>query len=340
MLSALSGDSTPAASTPSAAPDLANFVMPEPPAPGAQPAPVPAPTTAPAASTPPSKPSLAKALSARKLDRDLTGIPEDKRALFEQMSNEAFLELAPAYREYLNLSPHKDKLSKLPELEKERDEALKTRWADHPESYTLTEDYRKSMASLSRVSEIEAVFEEAMVTIQDPAARTVEIVAKENGELVRKAVPITPEVRRQVMFEYNGAKEAKNRLTKELESVKTKHGESHRSYVSGIENFHEKLFGEHKQLLGDKPLEHLKQFPAALRAKPEGKLLASALTLLDMAAEALTNMQQKSAATTAHGAAVADAPPGRETMLPTTAKPKGMYSKEEYERARQMGYIP
>ncbi len=342
MLSALTGDGG-SPSTPTQTAEPAEFQIPEPPSPGQQPPAVPSADPAQrqqAAATEPQKPALARAL-AKKLERDFTGLSDEDRKVFESMSNEAYTKLFPIYKEYMQLAPHKDKLAKLPDLEKERDEALKARWSDHPESYTLNEDYRKAQGQLELVSQIEEVFEDAMVTLQDPAARSVTIVVMgENGKLQRKEVPITPEVRRQVLMEYNGAKEARSKVQATLNETKTRHADTHQKYVAGIQNLHKTLFGAYDKVLGDRPAAHLKSFPAALRARPEGQLLASALALIDIAGEALDKQQVTTAASAANATAVAGAPPSRETMLPAGTKPKNGYSAEEYENFRRNGWIP
>jgi len=348
MMAALTGEdsapSTPA--TPSGAPD--NFEIPPPPRPGATapstPAPASAPTPKPAPSTPAAPqaaptPALAQALA--KSGRTFEGLTDEEKNWFENMSKEAYGGLYPLYKEMKQLLPHKEKLAKLPDLEKERDEALRARWFDHPESYRLNEEYSTTMQKLDRVSQMEEVWREAMVTINDPSAKEVIILARDaEGNIVRQRVPITPEVRHNILFEYEGAKRAVERLTGDLEKVKATHTSAHKNYITGIEKVHEQLFGPYKDILGDAPAKHLASFPATLRARPEGKLLANALALIDMAGDALQKLQAKSAATTAHAGAVGDAPPGRDSIVPTGGKPVAKYSAAEYEEYKRRGWIP
>lgn len=272
--------------------------------------------------------------------RVFDGLPEEFHEHLKNMNRKAYEVIYPLLKELLPLRDHKDKLAKLPDLEKEVGELRDHRWADHPEAYRLTDEYQETTGHLETLTNIEQHFA-AQIDALAAGAKEVELLTVVDGQLVPQKTPVGPQTQRMLNAEYFAAQQRKSQLTQNLAVLKEKHAARWGTHKSTIGELEKTLFGQYTKMLEKPANEQLAKFPAYFRNTPEARLLANAIALVTLGGKAIQKMVAEKSAVAANKTAQTQAPPTRDGVQPIAGKAAAgqAFSMEEYKNLRSSGML-
>lgn len=270
--------------------------------------------------------------------RDYTGLDEAEKKLFANMSREAYERLYPAYLEHKELVPYKDKIPKIQEIEKARDEALAQRWYDHPNAFQLDDRYAKAQGEIQQVAGIYDHFAKQLDAV-NAGAKEVTMLDFQNGRLVQVKQPVDASTQRRLIEEMNAARSEQSKLEASLSEVKNDHSRVYGSHRQNVEKLTEQLVGKYKTILEGPAKAELEKFPAYFRKEPVAPLVANLIALVTLTGKALEKQLAQKPARDANAAAANLAPPSRDaTPAPVTGgKPK--YSAAEFKQLQEQGLV-
>lgn len=270
--------------------------------------------------------------------RDYTGLDEKERKIFANMSREAYEDLYPKYLEYKDLAPHKDKIPKITELEKARDEALAQRWFDHPNAFQLDERYSKAQDQINQVSGIYDHFARQLDAV-NAGAKEVVMLDIVNGKFVQVKQPVDASTQRRLIEEMSAAKSEQTKLEASLAEVKNDHNRVYGSHRQNVEKLTDQLVGKYKSILEKPANEELAKFPAYFRKDPVAPLVANLIALVTLTGKALEKQIAQKPARDANAAAAQLAPPTRDQVPAAVTGGKPKYSAAEFKQLQEQGLV-
>lgn len=301
--------------------------------PAAKPAAAPAPAAAP---QDPIKGIFARA----KETRDLSGLDEEEAEIFQNMAKKGYERLLPIYKEYKSLAPHKDKLSKLPELEKELTDLRSSRWYDHPNAYQLTPEYEKAQNQIAALDNVYNHFAKQLDALES-GAKTVQLLRlnPQTKQLESYEAPVDASTRRVLTEELTAARSTQQSVQSQIEALKGSHSQRYSTHRSNLENLRKTLTGEYQDVIKDRAAKELAKLPGYFQADPMGPIAADLIALVQMAGEAIAKMQAEMPGKQANAKAAQQAPPTRDGVTPSAPMPKSAYSAEEFKLLQSQGMV-
>lgn len=202
---------------------------------------------------------------------------DEERAIFSQMSNEAYNKLYPLYTEYSD-GKYVPK-TQLEEIQRQHAEATKSRWYDHPEAYQLTDDHKAMAGEVQTYNEVLQHYANQLQNIANK--RPIQMVTQDkDGRYV-----IDPD-------KYEGDASAQAAISGEiamynarLQSARDKLGQYKTSFTGKFNQIKEALGQVDKNVFGpydsnpsfkEAVKRELALFPTEIQSMPEYQLLAKA----------------------------------------------------------------
>lgn len=270
--------------------------------------------------------------------RDYTGLDDREKKIFANMSREAYDDLYPKYLEYKDLAPHKDKIPKITELEKARDEAMAQRWYDHPNAFQLDERYAKAQSHMAQTASIYDHFAKQLDAI-NAGAKEVVMLDVVNGQLVPLKQPVDASTQRRLIEEMTAAKSEHAKLEASLAEVKNEHSRVYGTHRQNVEKLTDQLVGKYKSILDKPAAEELAKFPAYFRKDPVAPLVANLIALVTMTGKALEKQLAQKPARDANASAAQLAPPTRDQVPAAVTGGKPRYSTAEFKQLQEQGLV-
>lgn len=272
--------------------DIAALLSYDAPAPAKTETTTPAPTSPPPNPTrladpaPDAKPSEEDALSVvdkaltTKKPRDYDGFDEREKGLLSKMANESYEFFAPLLRKVKGLGDL-DKISQERELtSKQIAELQKARYYDHPEAYTLAEDY-KEVANIRDVISQHLNFYADQLTKAE-SNQPVQFITKDpQGKFVlTEAIAPTPQLKTEITRRLQKLHTDSAEVERELGSLSQKYKQSFAENEKTVRTVIDQLFGKHREILKPAAEKELARFPTHLRHRPEYEGIAYALAAM------------------------------------------------------------
>lgn len=270
--------------------------------------------------------------------RDYTGLDEAEKKLFANMSREAYEKLYPTYLEHKELVQYKDKIPKITEIEKARDEALAQRWYDHPNAFQLDERYSKAQEQIGQVAGIYDHFAKQLDAV-NAGAKEVVMLDIVNGKVVQLKQPVDASTQRRLIEEMTAARSEQAKIEASLSEVKNDHNRVYGSHRQNVEKLTEQLVGKYKSILEKPASEELAKFPAYFRKEPVAPLVANLLALVNLTGKALEKQLAQKPARDANAAAATMAPPSRDQVPAAVTGGKPKYSATEFKQLQEQGLV-
>lgn len=238
--------------------------------------------------------------------------PEDIR-LFKDMSTPSYAKFYPLYLE------HK-KLKETYEADKQKyEEELQTLRGqssfDQEGAWKLTPEYEQLSSTVTRLQQ-EAVHWEDQLAAIEAGEEFTPIILNEKGEPVLgqpRAASARDKV--AVMSALNKAHTLHAQYSQNLQQYEGSYKSQHQNYLSGLQNARKQVFsGADLTKLEAAAKPKLELFPAYVRGKPEVKLLAEALVLIDGFKALIVSKNQSTTTRTIQNKIQANAGPTSETF--------------------------
>lgn len=225
--------------------------------------------------------------------RDLSNLDDEEKSIFNNMSLEAYNRLYPAYLAYRD---NKEKLEKLPTIEKELEELRNKPQHtifDHEEGYLLSPDYRNALVERNELTQIKDFWQKQLINAH-AGKESYYLVqdAKGNIDVSQTPRPATPEVLVELTERLNQSSQQVTAAAAKLATFSETHKTKHNAYTSSVQQIHNKYFGKHETILKPVADKFLAQYPAEFRGRPEAKLVAYAQAALHFAYSGQEQAQQ------------------------------------------------
>lgn len=217
---------------------------------------------------------------AQRQPRKFDGLDEREQKLFKAMSNEAYETLYPKYLKMKELGDL-DALSKEREASKKQIEELsKSRFYDHPEAFTLAQDYREISGIATTIQQHQQFYEHQLGLAEEGKPIRM-IVRDDKGKFVAgPEQPVTPQLKAHIQSTLTRLAIDARDAAGELDKIKSTYTNSFKDYEKGLDGVFQNLFGKHTDKLKEVAEKNLKTFPAHLQTRKEGQILAYAMAAM------------------------------------------------------------
>lgn len=222
------------------------------------------------------------------------GLEQDEIRLFKDMSTPAYAKLYPLYLE------HK-KLKETYETDKQKYEselnALRSQSSfDQEGAWKLTPEYEQISSTVQRLGAEADHWEQQLAAIEAGEPFTPIVLNAQGQPVLGQPQTASPMDKVKVMSALQKAHALHGQFSQNLQQFEGNYKNQHKSYLEGLQSARKTIFnGADLTKLENAAKTKLELFPAYVRGKPEVKLLAEALVLVD-GFKALLN--QKTQATT------------------------------------------
>jgi len=218
-------------------------------------------------------------IARAKTVRDLSDIPPEHQKLFRAMSNEAFDYFKPLYMKLQGLDIDKVK-EEQEQYKKQVDELSKSRFYDHPDAYTLSEDYQALNNAMSVINQHQTFYERQLAAAEE--GKPVSFIERDSKGtfIVGQPVQVTPQVKAQLQQQLIRLATDAQRGEIELGQLRKSYAESYKGYENSLSGIFNQLFGKHKDTLKSAAEKQIQSFPPHLRNRQEGQLLAYAMAAM------------------------------------------------------------
>lgn len=215
--------------------------------------------------------------------RDYSDIPEEDKAIFKNMSNEAFAKIKPMYLEQKKKDEElAAKNAEVVELKKGK---IPDSYFEHPNAVVLTPEFEQASASVNYAAAIEKHWEEQFDKVKAGEAtyQTIHINDKTGELFVSEPIQVdkTTETKllKYVTWAQNQTANTQARLNGVIQGHKQKHSES----VNWVKDYEKKAFSvfdkEDSKELRAIVEDTVKNFPAAHRNNPLVGMLAKSMVM-------------------------------------------------------------
>lgn len=303
-----------------------------------------------AASKPDDDPStivdrLLSSKQSRTQSRDYSGLDEREKKIFERMSNEAYTELYPIYKQFRD---NKSEFERLPELKKEL-ESLKAQasapksYVDHEHAYLLSADYQGVMMERANAERVRDFWHTQLNNIESGKPFKI-LQIRQNADGTQDYVPsqdIDPKadggratVLQQLMQANTALTAAEGRMQQTVSQIKNRN----QLYTAAGNELRKKYFGKQEAILKPQAEKFLSTFHADYRSHPAMQFAAYALAALAEAMNDRGTEAVKAAAEAANSAAARVAgPTAADNHAGSAGKPVQFSDKEFKEFKGQYG---
>lgn len=213
--------------------------------------------------------------------RDLSGLSAEEAPLFQQMSNEAYKRLYPAYLESKAL---KEQLStKEKEFEEKLSKAEQKRFYDHEDAWRIDPQVQQLASQVQEIETLENHFMMQLKAIKSQQPWN-DVERDASGKLVQSEdKPATVENEVAVVQHLNRLAAQKQMLgaqcSQRIESFKNEFV----TVATKVSDFEKKVLGPFEKMIAPEREKALALFPEAVRGKPEYKLIAGLIVALNKA---------------------------------------------------------
>ncbi len=257
--------------------------------------------------------------------RDFTGLPDEDKEIFQNMSRAGYEKLYPIYRKLqegkIDVDQAVKAVNRVKELEAELAKPRVATYHDHPDAHYLDQAYRQTLVERSTAQDTVTFWEKQLAAAK--AGQPIHALQKgPNGELqVVGPYEANPAAEAHIMRQLTESVQTLSTYQAKLSQIAESHKATYGNYTKGLDEFYKKHFGPHEESLKSLAQKHLDSIPEFAREKREAKIAAYALAAL----EALVRNQQQSATTQAATAATAKAAKSAgpsPTHIPAAVDPK------------------
>lgn len=217
---------------------------------------------------------------AKRQPRKFDGLDEKEQKLFSQMSNEAYNDIYPKWIKMKELGDLDKLSSEREQSKKQLEELSKSRFYDHPEAYTLAQDYREISTIASTINQHVQFYEHQLGLAEE--GKPIRMITRDaKGNFVAgPEQPVTPQLKAQLQSTLTRLAIDSRDAAAELEKIKSSYTNSFKDYEKGLDATFTNLFGKHADKLKDNAEKQLKTFPPHLQHRKEGQLLAYAMAAM------------------------------------------------------------
>lgn len=203
------------------------------------------------------------------------GLDPHERQWFSKMGNEAYKALYPKYLE------QKKSQEILTKLQEENEQLKGSHFFEHEGAWTLTPEYQELAQANTRIANEVDFWQQQLASILGGNPHKV-LELDENGKVVvSKEQESTPEAHALVLRQLNKAQLIQNQLASRFNEFSTQFKTKHSDYINGLKGVESRIFkGVDPVKLETAASKELEHFPAHVRGKPEVKLLAKSLVLI------------------------------------------------------------
>ena len=241
------------------------------------------------AKTPVKDDKTGKFVSA-KISRDYSGIPEAMVPHFQRMGNEAFNAFKPIYIDYLKEHAELETLKKNPPVAA-RTDGLPESYYEHPEAYTLSQDYRQASNNANESQLVLEHWRDQLDAVRNGATDFTTLTRDPQSKQLVYGPKQTVDQRTQSYLEslFFNANNQATTFQQKLGAVQQQYNAKHMSLVNDIRGWEKNTFAIFEK--ADHPLQPfykdtLSKFPPALQknvlAQPLAKALVSINALMEM----------------------------------------------------------
>lgn len=218
-------------------------------------------------------------IARTKTVRDLTDIPPEHQKLFRAMSNEAFEYFMPLYKKLQGFDIDKVKAEQ-EQYRTQVEELSKSRFYDHPDAYTLSEDYQSLSNVMNTINQHQHFYEQQLAAAEE--GKPVSFIQRNEKGVFVVGPPqqVTPQVKAQLQQQLIRLATDAQRGEVELGQLRKSYVESYKGYEKSLSGIFDQLFGKHKDTLKTVAEKQLQTFPPHLRNRQEGQLLAYAMAAM------------------------------------------------------------
>lgn len=286
------GDVEPGSKPQPKNPDATGVVEP-PPAPAAPAKPAAVTPTQPTAPIPPEEQSVLERVLGKKgktASRDYSGLDDRAKGLFERMSNEAYAELYPLYKRYIE---HKEDFDKLPELKQQlrqlKEESQKPRdYYDHEHAYLLSPAYQDGLRERNSAEQIRDFWQVQLEKLESgqPFQVLIRQQQQDGSVALVQSQPIdpkAPKARATLLSELTKAESQYGAVSARLEETAKAIRGKYSNFNKVGEALIESYFGKFKDQLKPGYDKHVTKFAPELRNHPAMRFAAYALAALEQA---------------------------------------------------------
>lgn len=300
--------------------------------------------TQPTAPVSPAEQSVIEKVMGRKgktASRDYTGLDERAKGLFERMSNEAYAELYPLYKRYIE---NKDDFDKLPELKQQlnqlKEESQKPRdYYDHEHAYLLSPSYQDGLRERNSAEQVRDFWQEQLQSLESgqPFRILIEKQLPDGSTTLVPSQAIDPKApngRAHILSQLTRAESAYGaasaKLSETAKAIKGKYANFNKVGETLIDSY----FGKFKDQLKPGHDKYIAKFAPELRHHPAMRFAAFALAALEQATADGDNASIRAAADAANRSASRTSGPTADEVTSGVAKKVAAYSDEEYKKMK------
>lgn len=223
------------------------------------------------------------ALKRGRPGRDLDGLTDEEKEMFQNMHRKSYEKLYPLYKK---IKGHEADIDQLPTL-KERlaslEKAQSTRPAayyDHEDAYLLQQDFREALFQSNRLRDVYNHWQEQLAAAEEGKPIR-DLSIDQNGNLqVGPPIESSPRAKAQIHSLLMQSNQELANHQQKLEQIKAQHSQQFKSYKTGLDSVYEKFFGKYKDQLAPLAAKELEVFPEFARSRPEINLLGHAMALI------------------------------------------------------------
>lgn len=209
--------------------------------------------------------------------RDYSGVDDDDRNLFRDMSAASFQKLKPLYIDYKKIQAENE------QLKKGSAESAKQTFFEHPDSYQLTGEFRHNSTNLKLIDAETSHWKSQLAAIRNGQKWTALVGYNPDGspKFAADQEP-TAEAEADIIEAMLNARQIRGQLTTKLDDIKTNFSAQHKSYLNNMTAIEKSIFKDSDREVLTKAMERkLPIFPEYLRAKPEIQTIAKLLAVID-----------------------------------------------------------
>ena len=210
-----------------------------------------------------------------KFVRSYEGLDDGEARVFKDMSTDAYKKLYPIFLESKKWS------EKEAELKKQLEYAQQTSSYDQENAWELSPEYKKFSASENNLSsEIDFCQQQLEKMESGEAIQWPELI---NGQLVlSQPFKPAPGFRATIINTMTKAHAMLTNVTNQKESFQSNYKSRHEGYINGLATTRQNIWkGVDLNMLAEKSKGHLAKFPEYARNKPEVKMLAEGLLIVE-----------------------------------------------------------
>lgn len=285
--------------------------------------------TPPAAQTPPPEDDpVGRAVERHTSKRDYTGLDAEEVELFKNMSRQSYDKLRPIYDAY---KKHGFDTKKFEELAAQLDEQRKFRYHEHPDAYTLSDEYKQAQQIAQSIETVSNFWDEQLAALRGGSKEVSVLVRDAKGYLVPSApIPVTPQVEAEILRNIAKVAADGQAAKQELETLRSSYRSQYDEYGKVFDKVFQQIFGKHEAVLKPIADKQLEKFPSFVRHRPEVKAAAYALATLIAGAGEKNAQAATQAADKAVQEAAASAGPTKAAITAGTTDKQTGYNDAEY----------